>query len=45
MDYSHIQLDKLIYINKLGSGQFGSVFLVRNKDSKELFALKSVSKA
>ncbi len=44
-DYSHIKLDHLIYIKKLGFGQFGVVYLVRNKDNGELYALKSVSKA
>lgn len=44
-DYSHIKLDHLIFIKKLGFGQFGSVYLVRNKDSGALYALKSVSKA
>lgn len=28
IDYSHIQLDHLIFIKKLGFGQFGSVYLV-----------------
>lgn len=46
-DYSHILLENLIFIKKLGFGQFGTVYLVKEKDSKknELFALKSVSKA
>ncbi|KAL4499727.1 hypothetical protein ABPG72_017267 [Tetrahymena utriculariae] len=44
-DYSHIKLDHLIFIKKLGFGQFGSVYLVRNKDTGALYALKSVSKA
>lgn len=30
-DYSHIKLDHLIFIKKLGFGQFGSVYLVRNR--------------
>ncbi|EAR84179.1 CGMP-dependent kinase 5-1 (macronuclear) [Tetrahymena thermophila SB210] len=43
-DYSHIKLEDLIYIKKLGVGQFGSVYLVRRKNTRELYALKSVSK-
>ena len=30
-DYSQIKLDSLVYIKKLGTGQFGSVYLVRDK--------------
>jgi len=30
-DYSQIKLDNLVYIKKLGIGQFGSVYLVRDK--------------
>lgn len=33
-DYSHIKLEKLLFIKKLGHGQFGSVYLVQNKDNK-----------
>lgn len=47
-DYSHILLENLIFIKKLGFGQFGTVYLVKEKGSKnkeELFALKCVSKA
>ncbi|EGR32104.1 protein kinase domain protein [Ichthyophthirius multifiliis] len=44
-DYSHILLNNLIYIKKLGAGQFGNVYLVANKTSDQLYALKSVSKA
>lgn len=43
-DYSHIKLEDLIYIKKLGVGQFGSVYLVRRRNTRELYALKSVSK-
>ena len=31
-DYSKIELEHLIYIKKLGFGQFGVVFLVKDKD-------------
>lgn len=46
-DYSHILLENLIYIKKLGFGQFGTVYLVKEKDGKSnsMYALKSVSKA
>lgn len=46
-DYSHLLLENLIFIKKLGFGQFGTVYLVKEKEGKknELFALKSVSKA
>lgn len=45
LDYSYINLVDLIYIKKLGVGQFGSVYLVQRSNTKELFALKCVSKA
>lgn len=44
-DYSHIKLENLIFIKKLGFGQFGTVYLVQNNQTKELYALKTVSKA
>jgi len=40
-----IKLEDLISYKKLGFGQFGSVFLVRQKNIPDFFALKSVSKA
>lgn len=43
-DYTHIKLEDLIHIKKLGVGQFGSVYLVRRRNTRELYALKSVSK-
>lgn len=39
------QIKDLVYINKLGSGQFGSVYLVKLKGNNELFALKYVTRA
>ncbi|CAD8190052.1 unnamed protein product [Paramecium octaurelia] len=35
----------LIYLNKLGSGQFGSVYLCKFKELETLFALKYVTRA
>ncbi|CAD8120025.1 unnamed protein product [Paramecium sonneborni] len=35
----------LIYLNKLGSGQFGSVYLCKFKEIETLFALKYVTRA
>ena len=39
-----IKLEDLIFYKKLGAGQFGSVYLVRTKDSQDFMALKCVSK-
>ncbi|CAK66144.1 unnamed protein product (macronuclear) [Paramecium tetraurelia] len=44
-DASHIIVEDLVYIKKLGEGQFGSVYLVKHKEINKVFALKSVSKA
>ncbi|CAD8213308.1 unnamed protein product [Paramecium octaurelia] len=44
-DASHIFVEDLVYIKKLGEGQFGSVYLVKHKEINKVFALKSVSKA
>jgi cGMP-dependent protein kinase len=38
-------LNELIYLKKLGQGQFGSVYLVKVKDNDQLFALKYVTRA
>ena len=57
-DSSHIKLENLIYIKKLGLyifyniikkikkgfGQFGSVFLVKNPEKNEFYALKCIAK-
>ena len=37
-------LNDLIFIKKLGEGQFGNVFLVKEPRSGELYALKAISK-
>jgi len=29
-DYSYMKLDKMVFIKKLGAGQFGKVFLVKD---------------
>lgn len=39
-----LKLEELIYYGKLGAGQFGSVYLVREKNHEQFFALKCVSK-
>ena len=39
-----IKLEDLIYYKKLGAGQFGSVYLVREKNHEDFMALKCVSK-
>jgi len=36
-------LKNLIFIDKLGEGQFGNVYLVKDSSSKKLYALKCVS--
>lgn len=44
-DYSHIQLDSLVFLKKLGEGQFGRVYLVReSKGSNNIYALKCIKK-
>ena len=45
MDYSHIKLESLIHVRKLGEGQFGKVFLVKeSQTSNNLYALKCIKK-
>lgn len=39
-----IKLDDLIFIKKLGSGQFGSVYLVKHHDKKLYYGLKTIAK-
>ncbi|EGR27446.1 protein kinase domain protein [Ichthyophthirius multifiliis] len=43
-DYSYIKMEDLIHIKKLNEGEFGSVHLVQKKQSKNLYALKCISK-
>ncbi|KAM3132197.1 hypothetical protein pb186bvf_015657 [Paramecium bursaria] len=43
-DASHIKVEDLIFIKKLGQGQFGWVYLVKHKEIDKAYALKSVSK-
>lgn len=41
----HIRLEDLIYVKKLGEGQFGKVYLVReSKDSHNYYAIKCIRK-
>lgn len=37
-------LKELIFIKKLGEGQFGKVLLVKGRDQEEFYALKAISK-
>jgi len=39
-----IKLEDLIFIKKLGAGQFGSVYLVKPKDKKQFYGLKTIAK-
>jgi len=39
-----IQLSDLISVTKIGNGTYGSVYLVKHKKTKELFAIKIISK-
>ena len=39
-----LALNDLIYIRKLGEGQFGHVFLVWEKKNAAYYALKAISK-
>jgi hypothetical protein len=39
-----IRLEDLIYVNKLGDGQFGGIYLVRDAN-KNLFTVKTLSKS
>ncbi len=41
----NLRLEDLVYIKKLGEGQFGQVFLVKGRGPNDLFALKAISKA
>jgi len=39
-----IQLSDLISVTKIGTGNYGSVYLVKHRKTKELFAIKIISK-
>lgn len=39
-----LKLPDMIMIKKLGFGQFGCVYLVRNRENRKLYALKCISK-
>lgn len=41
---TRIKIEDLIFIKKLGAGQFGSVYLVKHKDKKNFYALKTIAK-
>lgn len=43
-DYSHYDLANMIFIKKLGAGQFGNVYLIKNTQDNKFYALKSISK-
>lgn len=40
-----IELKDLVYIKNLGAGNFGNVYLVKSQKNKNLYAIKSISKA
>lgn len=42
---ANMPLSDLIFIKKLGEGQFGHVFLVKGRQTKDFYALKAVSKS
>lgn len=42
--FENMKLSDLLFIKKLGEGQFGHVFLVKHKTENELYALKGISK-
>ena len=37
-------MDDLMLLKKLGEGQFGKVFLLRNKSTNNLYAIKCIKK-
>lgn len=43
-DFSHIKIENLNYVKKLGEGQFGKVYLVRDKSNNKNYAVKCIAK-
>ena len=41
---SKVKLEDLLFMKKLGAGQFGSVYLVKHKDKKLFYGLKTIAK-
>lgn len=39
-----MKLHELVFIKRLGEGQFGKVLLVKGKDKEDIYALKAISK-
>jgi cGMP-dependent protein kinase len=42
--YTYLKLEDMIFIKKLGFGQFGNVYLIKNTIDKNYYALKIISK-
>jgi cGMP-dependent protein kinase 1 len=40
-----LTINELLYIKKLGEGQFGHVFLVKSATNGQLYALKAISRS
>jgi cGMP-dependent protein kinase len=40
-----MSLDSLVFMKRLGVGQFGAVYLVQNKNNGKFYALKCISRA
>jgi len=38
-------LENFICLRKLGNGQFGNVYLIKEKNKSQLYAMKCISKA
>lgn len=43
-DCSHLFLEKMLFLKKLGEGQFGKVFLVKDSETGQHYAIKCISK-
>ncbi|CAD8135411.1 unnamed protein product [Paramecium pentaurelia] len=44
-DASHIHFEDLIYIDKIGYGQFAMIYLVSHKDQNKLYVLKCIPRS